>query len=48
MIPEDKKEVLKEHLKFVDKLINDIEIDQDFVDTVKIIKETNFQDSTEK
>ncbi|WP_435522659.1 hypothetical protein [Chryseobacterium indoltheticum] len=48
MIPEDKKEKLEQHLKFVDNLINDIEIDQEFIDTIEIIKEANFQSPTKE
>lgn len=48
MIPEDKKEKLEEHLKFVDNLINDIEIDKEFIDTIEIIKEANFQSPTKE
>ncbi len=44
-IPGDQKDVIEEHLKFVDNLINNIEIDKDFIESIEHVRKINFQES---
>lgn len=41
-IPKDKKDVLEEHLRFVDNLIADIEVDKDFIESIEAVRKSNF------
>ena len=46
-IPEGQKDTIEEHLKFVDNLIQDIEVDQDFIESIEIVRKQNFERTTE-
>lgn len=37
-IPNDQKDQMEEHLKWIDNLINDIEIDKDFIESVEQVR----------
>lgn len=41
-IPQDQKDVIEDHLKFIDNLIQDIEVDKDFIDSIENIRKQNF------
>lgn len=42
-IPDDQKDQMEQHLKFVDNLINDIEIDKDFIESIEHVRAINFK-----
>ncbi|GAB4038668.1 hypothetical protein [Spirosoma jeollabukense] len=41
-MPEDQKDSMEEHLKWVDNLINDIEVDKDFIESIEYVRKLNF------
>ncbi|HEY8689847.1 MAG TPA: hypothetical protein VIM07_11485 [Chitinophagaceae bacterium] len=43
-IPNDQKDSMEEHLKFVDNLINDIEVDKDFIESIEHVRKMNFKE----
>lgn len=45
-IPENQKETIEEHLKFIDKLIGEIEVNKDFIESIEIIRKQNFTKKT--
>jgi hypothetical protein len=42
-IPENEKDQMEQYLKFVDNLINDIEFDKDFIESIEHVRAINFK-----